>query len=122
PLCPHNAIELATWWRLKRPAPRLRLKQCRGRIELGDRVKVVAVEAEQGSELCFADTCCILQHSLEHRLKFTGRRTDDTQHITSPQRPLRSAPPENRRGATPSPNAAVLSSVIGSQASTESKF
>src|SRR6516225_4707780 len=81
PLCPHNAIELSAWWRLKRTAPRLRLKQCRRCIELRHRLKVFTVEAEQGSKLGLADTSRIFQHGLEHWLQFAGRRADDAQHL-----------------------------------------
>jgi hypothetical protein len=41
----------------------------------------LAVEAEQRTKLGLADARGILQHGLENRLQFSGRRTDDAQHL-----------------------------------------
>ena len=35
----------------------------------------------QSAEFGLADTDCVLQHRLEYRLQFAGRRTDDAQHL-----------------------------------------
>src|SRR5262249_34336643 len=49
----------------------------------GYKVKLLSLVQVQAAKLGFAKTRRVLQHGLENRLKLTGRRADDAQHLRS---------------------------------------
>src|SRR5262249_54030908 len=50
-------------------------------VERGKKVKKLAIPAIDIAKLGVANAYSILQHSCEHRLKITGRATDNPQHL-----------------------------------------
>ena len=80
PLCCDDAAEVGIRaWMNELVQPRFDVG--RRRAVHGNGTEAIAFAEVHRAEFGLADARGILQHGLEHRLQFAGRRTDDTQHV-----------------------------------------
>src|SRR5262249_62158000 len=65
---------------MERPALQLCNKRWRRVVE-GNTLERISAVHEQDAEFRFANSCGVLQHRLEDRLKIAGRAADDTEDL-----------------------------------------